>query len=70
MSICNDYVNCDEIILQLLLVFKHMFSTFLFMRYSRRTLNCLERIALSNLTYMMIMVDPVTIVVKILRIDS
>ena len=34
------------------------------------TLNCLERITLSNPTHMMNMVDLVAISVKILRIDS
>ena len=40
------------------------------MRYSRRTLNYLERIALSNQTHMMSMADPVAIGVETLRIDS
>ena len=39
------------------------------MRYLRRTLNCLERIALSNLTRMISRVNHVTIGVEILRID-
>ena len=40
------------------------------MRYSRRTLNHLERIILSNSTHMMSMVDPIAINVEILRINS
>ena len=40
------------------------------MGYSRRTLNYLERIALSNPSHMMSMADPITICVEILRIDS
>ena len=40
------------------------------MRYSRRTSNYLERIALYNPTHMMSMVDPVAIGVETLRIDS
>ena len=39
-------------------------------RYSRRTSNYRERITLSNLTYMMSMIDPIAISVEILRIDS
>ena len=40
------------------------------MGYSRRTLNYPERIARSNLTYMMSMVDHIAINVETLRIDS
>ena len=40
------------------------------MGYSRRTLNYLERIALSNPTHMMSMADLVAIGVEILRINS
>ena len=40
------------------------------MGYSRRTLNYLERIALSVLTHMMSMADLVAIDVKTLRINS
>ena len=40
------------------------------MRYSRRTSNYPERIALSNPTHMMIMADPIAIGVETLRIDS
>ena len=40
------------------------------MGYSRRTSNYLERIALSNLTHMMSMTDPIAIGVETLRIDS
>ena len=43
---------------------------FLFVGYSRRTSNYSEIIALSNLTHMMSMADPVAIVVKIPMIDS
>ena len=43
---------------------------FLFMGYSRRTLNYPERITLSNLTYIMSMTDPVAIGVETLKIDS
>ena len=39
------------------------------MGYSRRTSNYLERIALSNPTHMMSMVDPIAISVETLRID-
>ena len=39
------------------------------MRYSKRILNYLERITLSNSTHMMCMVDPIAIGVEILRID-
>ena len=40
------------------------------MRYLRRTLNYLERIALSNSTHMMSMADPIATNVETLRIDS
>ena len=40
------------------------------MRYSRRTSNYSERIAVSNLSHMMSMVDPIAISVETLRIDS
>ena len=40
------------------------------MGYSRRTSNYPERIAQSNLTHMMSMVDPIAIGVETLRIDS
>ena len=40
------------------------------MRYSKRTLNYLERIALSDPTHMMSMVDPIAIDVEILKINS
>ena len=40
------------------------------MGYSRRILNYLERIALSNPTHMMSMADPIAISVETLRIDS
>ena len=40
------------------------------MGYSRRVSNYPERIALSNPTHMMSMVDPIAIRVEILRIDS
>ena len=40
------------------------------MRYSRRTSNYLERVALSNPTHMMSMADPIAIGVETLRIDS
>ena len=40
------------------------------MGYSRRTSNYPERIALSNPTHMMSMVDPIVIGVETLKIDS
>ena len=40
------------------------------MGYSRRTSNDPERIALSNLTQMMSIADPIAIGVETLRIDS
>ena len=40
------------------------------MRYSRRTSNYPERIALSNPTHMMSMADPIDIGVETLRINS
>ena len=40
------------------------------MGYSRRTSNYPERIALSDLTHMMSMADPIAIGVETLRIDS
>ena len=40
------------------------------MGYLRRTSNYPERIALSNLSHMMSMVDPIAINVETLRIDS
>ena len=40
------------------------------MRYSRKTLNYLERIALSDLIHMMSMAYPVAISVEALKIDS
>ena len=39
------------------------------MGYSRRTLNCSERIALSDLTHIMSMADPVAIGVETPRIN-
>ena len=62
-------MNYDEIIIQRSLVFKHMFQTFLFVGYSRGTLNYLEIITLYDSTHMMSMADPVAICVEILRID-
>ena len=47
-----------------------MFEIFLFMGYSRRTSNYPERIALSDLTHMMSMADPVAIRIETPRIDS
>ena len=70
MNICNDQVTYDEIIIQRSLIFKHMFYIFLFIGYSRRTSNHPERIALSDLTHMMSMADPVAIGVETPRIDS
>ena len=40
------------------------------MGHSRRTSNYSERISLSNPTHMMSMVDPITIGLETLRIDS
>ena len=40
------------------------------MGYSRRTSNYPERIVLSNLTYMMSIIDLVVVGVEIIRIDS
>ena len=37
------------------------------MRYSRRASHYLERITLSNLTYIMSVIDPITISVEALR---
>ena len=70
MTICNDKVKYDEIIIQWSLVFKHMFYLFLFVGYSRRTSNYPERISLFVLTHMMTMADHVAIVVETPRIDS
>ena len=47
-----------------------MFLIFLFIGYSRRTSNYPKRIALSDLTHMMSMADPVAIGVEAPRIDS
>ena len=47
-----------------------MFSTFLFVGYSRRTSNYPEIIALSNPSHMMSMADPIAIGVETLRIYS
>ena len=47
-----------------------MFLTFLFVGYSRRTLNSLERITLSNPSHMISKADPIAIGVETLRIDS
>ena len=47
-----------------------MFQTFLFVGYSRRTLNYPERITLYNPTHMMSMANPIAIGVETLRIDS
>ena len=70
MSIFNDYVNYNTIIILRSLVFKCMFSTFLFVRYLIRISNYLERIVLSVLTHIMSMADPIAISVETLRIDS
>ena len=40
------------------------------MRYSRRILNYPERLALSDLTHMIIMTDLIAIVVEFPRVDS
>ena len=40
------------------------------MRYLGKTSNYLKRIVLSDLTYMMSMMNPITIDVEMLRIDS
>ena len=40
------------------------------MIYSRRILNYLERIALSDLTHMMIIIDLIAIDVELPRVDS
>ena len=47
-----------------------MFQILLFVGYSRRTSNYLERIALSNPSHMISMADPIAIGVETLRIDS
>ena len=47
-----------------------MFETFLFVGYSRKTSNYLERIAFSNPSHMMSMADHIAISVETLRIDS
>ena len=47
-----------------------MFKIFIFMGYLRRTSNYLKRIELSNLTHMMSIIDPITIGVETLMIDS
>ena len=47
-----------------------MFEMFLSIGYSRRTSNYLERIALSYLNHMMIMVNPMAFGVETQRIDS
>ena len=47
-----------------------MFQSFLFVGYSRRTSNYLERIALSDPSHMMSMADPIAINVETLRMDS
>ena len=47
-----------------------MFYTFLFVGYSRRTLNYPGIISLSNPSHMMSMTDPIAICVETLRIDS
>ena len=52
------------------MVFKHMFLIFLFVGYSRRTSNYLERITLSDMTHMMSMDDPVAIGVETPRMDG
>ena len=63
-------MNYDEIIIQRSVVFKPMLWTFIFVRYSRRTSNYLERVILSDPTHVMSMVDPITICVDILKINS
>ena len=63
-------MNSNEIITQGSLVFKHMFYSFLFMRYLRRTSNYPKRITLSDSTHMMSIVDLVAIGVETLRITS
>ena len=47
-----------------------MFEIFLFMGYSRKTLNYPERITLSDPTYMMSMANPMAIGIETPRIDS
>ena len=47
-----------------------MFQAFLLNGYSRRTLNYLERIVVSDLTHMVSATDPMTISVETLMINS
>ena len=47
-----------------------MFRTFLYVGYSRRTSNYVERITLSDPTHLMSLVDPIVVGVEALRIDS
>ena len=55
--------------MQLSLLFKYMFETFLFMGYSRKTSNYPKRIVLSDPTHMMSIVH-IAIDVEISKIDS
>ena len=47
-----------------------MFEIFLFVEYSRRTSNYLERITLSNLTHLMSIANPIAINSERPKIDS
>ena len=49
---------------------KHIFETFLFVRYLRGTSNYLERMTLFDPTHTMSMANPVAIGVESLKIDS
>ena len=51
-------------------MFNHIFQRFLFMGYSRGTLNYRQRISQSDLTHTMSMDDLVAICVLTLKIDS
>ena len=67
---CNGEVSYDEIKLQCSLVFKYMVFIFLFMRYSRRKLNYLEKIRVSDVALMMSVADHVAMNVETLKINS
>ena len=56
ISICNVYINYDEIIIKPSL-FKHIFLIFLFERYFKRTLKYLEKEILSHFIHMITIID-------------
>ena len=70
MTMWNDQVNYDEILMRLSLVFKYMLQTFLAERYSRRTSKYPKQIVLDDPTHMMSIAYIVALCMEAPMIDS